>query len=269
MIIINLVFEGGGIKGLCYIGVMKAFEERGIKINKVAGTSVGALFASLISAGYRSNEIIDIIESIDIEKLWKRNNNIIYKTKEIIANKSIYDVSLLEELLEEVLSKKNITKFIDVKQGDDYNLKVISTIIKPKSLVVIPNDLKKYNIDPDNFKISKAVSMSCAIPLVYQNYKLNGYRFVDGGIADNFPIWLFDNPIGVRVNGNNKIIKLINNFYKKDKIKMSNLENIISIDTTGFNAIKFIDGLNCKSQLINRGYYYAKQFLDNLMMNKN
>ena len=162
MIIINLVFEGGGIKGLCYIGVMKAFEERGIKINKVAGTSVGALFASLISAGYRSNEIIDIIESIDIEKLWKRNNNIIYKTKEIIANKSIYDVSLLEELLEEVLSKKNITKFIDVKQGDDYNLKVISTIIKPKSLVVIPNDLKKSRFfsKKNNILFKKLVGFS-------------------------------------------------------------------------------------------------------------
>lgn len=268
MIRINLVFEGGGIKGLSYIGVMKAFEERGIKINKVAGSSVGALFASLISVGYKSSELINIIESFEIEKLWEKKRGILNNAKEIFAKKSFYDITLLENFLEEILSKKGKTRFIDVKFGDDYNLKIITTSLYPKELVVIPNDLKKFKIDPDNFKISKAVCMSSAIPLIYQNYKINGYRFFDGGVACNFPIWLFDDPIGVRVNKDNKFINFLNSLYMKNQSNNYNLHNVISIDTSDFSAIKFIDGIKNYRQLVNRGYYYTKHFLDKYIVNK-
>ena len=44
----GLVLEGGGAKGAYQIGAWKALKEAGVKINAVAGTSVGALNGALI-----------------------------------------------------------------------------------------------------------------------------------------------------------------------------------------------------------------------------
>jgi len=47
----NLVFEGGGIRGLAYAGTIKVLEEKNIlsQVEKTAGTSAGAIAALLIS----------------------------------------------------------------------------------------------------------------------------------------------------------------------------------------------------------------------------
>jgi predicted acylesterase/phospholipase RssA len=54
------IFEGGGAKGYAHIGAFKASEERGISISAVAGTSIGAVIACLISAGYKADELFSI-----------------------------------------------------------------------------------------------------------------------------------------------------------------------------------------------------------------
>jgi len=55
--IIDLVFSGGGVKAIAFIGVVEALEERGIKVRRIAGTSAGALVGALLSAGYKSEEL--------------------------------------------------------------------------------------------------------------------------------------------------------------------------------------------------------------------
>ena len=62
---INAVFEGGGIKGLAYVGVLRFLEKRGFRIQKVGGTSIGAVFASLIAAGYNSYEIEELVNDFN------------------------------------------------------------------------------------------------------------------------------------------------------------------------------------------------------------
>jgi NTE family protein len=52
------VFEGGGAKGFCHVGALKAAEERGIQFEAFAGTSIGAIVASLACAGYSADELL-------------------------------------------------------------------------------------------------------------------------------------------------------------------------------------------------------------------
>jgi NTE family protein len=54
------IFEGGGAKGYAHIGALKAAEERGIEIAAVAGTSIGAVIACLIGAGYKADELYSL-----------------------------------------------------------------------------------------------------------------------------------------------------------------------------------------------------------------
>ena len=67
----NLVFEGGGVKGVAYGGVIDVLEQRGItpRITNVAGTSAGSITAALVSLGYSAADFKDIMMRLDFTKL--------------------------------------------------------------------------------------------------------------------------------------------------------------------------------------------------------
>jgi len=54
----DLVFEGGGAKGMVFVGAMQEFEKRGHKAGRLLGTSAGAITATLLAAGYTSAEML-------------------------------------------------------------------------------------------------------------------------------------------------------------------------------------------------------------------
>ncbi|HEE1357995.1 TPA: patatin-like phospholipase family protein, partial [Klebsiella pneumoniae] len=62
------VFEGGGIKGFAFTGVLDAANESGINFVGYAGTSAGAIIAFLASIGYSGKEIYDELKNLDFER---------------------------------------------------------------------------------------------------------------------------------------------------------------------------------------------------------
>lgn len=259
--IINACFEGGGIKGLVYVGALKFLEERGFKIFKTCGTSVGALFAALIAVGYKSNEIVDIIEETDYRLITNKN-----KFKEGVRKLGLYNIDLLEKKLYELFTKKGKIKFLDLKYGDDYLLKIIVTEMTTKQMVIIPDDLPKFGYSKDDFLISKAVAMSCSIPFVFNQYHLSKYIFVDGGVVNNFPIELILDSnvpiVGFRLNNdkNNYLIKLRNKIFKINRhFELENI-NIISFNSLLIKASQFKKGLEERKRLYNIGYSTTEKF---------
>ncbi|RPH62160.1 MAG: hypothetical protein EHM81_02770 [Chloroflexi bacterium] len=57
----DLVFEGGGAKGMVFVGAMQEFEARGHKPGRLLGTSAGAITATLLAAGYNSKEMLEAL----------------------------------------------------------------------------------------------------------------------------------------------------------------------------------------------------------------
>jgi len=59
----NLVFNVGGVLGIAYAGAIEALEKQGIlsQVKRTAGTSAGAVAAALISLGYSSKEIVEVV----------------------------------------------------------------------------------------------------------------------------------------------------------------------------------------------------------------
>lgn len=196
----DLVLEGGGILGVGYIGALKAFEERGLKIERCAGTSAGSLIAALIMAGFNSGELINILKSTDFKKLGGKTKlgkmYIIGKPLSIIFDKGIYDSEIIESFIGDLLKKKGVVKFKDIMLNGKSRLKIIASDITRRKMLILPDDLKQYGLDPMEFSIAKAVRMSCAIPLFFTPIKLmcNNEQcyIVDGGLLSNFPIWIFD-----------------------------------------------------------------------------
>src|SRR5688572_19788308 len=66
----NLVMEGGGVKGFAYAGALQVLDSMGIlnDIQRVAGTSVGAIQGALLAVGYTSDEIIGLTAHIPLKR---------------------------------------------------------------------------------------------------------------------------------------------------------------------------------------------------------
>ena len=59
------LFGGGAIRGVSYIGAIKAFEELNIVPNTLAGSSVGSIIAALLAVGYNAEELKNIFLKVN------------------------------------------------------------------------------------------------------------------------------------------------------------------------------------------------------------
>jgi predicted acylesterase/phospholipase RssA len=66
---VDLVFEGGGLKGIGLVGAYSVLEEHGYAPQNMAGASAGAIVAALIAAGYTAAELREVICSLDLPSL--------------------------------------------------------------------------------------------------------------------------------------------------------------------------------------------------------
>lgn len=258
----NAVFQGGGIKGLAYIGAMRYLEERGLRVENCVGTSVGAIIGSLIAAGFSSYELEQILNETDINKLWpKSSKNKLSNTFSTIKKGYLFDIQPLEETINTLLMSKGVRVFKDVKIGNNYKVRMITMYVRNQKSIVLPDDLDKFGFNADYFSIAKAACMSSALPLIYPPYRLNNYTFIDGGVVDNFPIWMFkEKVIGFRVTKDKRFLN-----YAREKLfktPRNNIDNIVYIDTSDYKATDFIRGFNERYKLYNLGYYYTKKFFD-------
>lgn len=205
--LINGVFEGGGVKGISLAGAVRAAEQHGFKFNRVAGTSSGSIVASLLAAGYNAAEMKEIIMSTSFTNFLKRapifNTAIVGPALRVLLKKGLYSGEALEAWIKRMLSDKGVRTFKDLEKG---KLSIIASDITNGKIMVLPDDLKKIGLQPDTFEVARAVRMSCSIPYFFDPVLLRlpikeakGKRFsdqflhiVDGGLLSNFPLWLFD-----------------------------------------------------------------------------
>ena len=204
---VDLVCEGGGVKGIGLAGAFSVLEEHGYQPQNVAGTSAGAITAALIAAGYKSAELNDIIFGLDYrqfeDKGWEDRIWGVGKGLSLLLDTGLYEGKKFEEWMRGLLAEKNIHTFADLRtEWDDlnyqYRLQVIASDISARELLILPRDAGKLGSKPDELEVARAVRMSMSIPIFFepvreQNKETNHeHVIVDGGMLSNFPVWLFD-----------------------------------------------------------------------------
>lgn len=198
---IDGVFSGGGVKAYAFIGSLESIENNNLQLERVAGTSAGAIIAAFTAAGYHSKEIKNILDDINLQQFADPPKI----TKLLPFSKwfflyfqlGINRGDKLEKWLYKQLAKKNVFTFNDLKPD---HLKVVASDLSLGKLVVIPDDLDRvYGISGKYFPVAKAVRMSAGFPYFFMPKKLPGKNtnkksiIVDGGLLSNFPLWIFDN----------------------------------------------------------------------------
>jgi NTE family protein len=204
----DLVFEGGGVKGIGLAGAFAALEQRGFTRKGVAGASAGAITAALIAAGYSSRELDEILLNVPFgefkDKGWEDRVPLIGPAGSLLLERGIYEGKFFERWMTELLEAKNITRFgqlVDQEAEEEknrYRLRVIASDVSHRRMLVLPSDAEHLGIEPDELEIAHAVRMSMSIPVFFEPVVHRNDRtgeehlIVDGGMLSNFPVWLFD-----------------------------------------------------------------------------
>ena len=159
---IGLALAGGGVKGAAHIGVVKALEENGIKIDAVAGTSIGSIVASLYAMGYTTEEMLKIFRYSSKEIMRtspKRLMGNLRATKQLLGGGLISGENI-ETIIAECAKQKQISIINEIKMP--LSIPTVN-IVSSKKYVFTNGDLnEEYYIK--NAPIAKAVRASSSYP---------------------------------------------------------------------------------------------------------
>jgi NTE family protein len=187
----NLVFEGGGVKGIAYVGAMEVLESKGIlpDIRRVGGTSAGAINAALLALGYDHAQTKDILSRLDFTAFQDAGRcpagNLWRVFKRFGWYKGDFFLGWLGDLIQEKLHDRRAT-FQDLHDQGRPDLYVYGTNLGTHYSEVF--SVERHASMP----LAEAVRMSMSIPLFFAAIKMSGTVYVDGGVLDNYPVKLFD-----------------------------------------------------------------------------
>lgn len=184
--LLDLVLGGCGVKGAAYAGAVAALDSAlpgGLEVQKAAGTSAGAIVASLIACGVQPARLTDILFSADFSRF--RDGRMLRLSWDFARHGGLYQGEALEQWLRGLIG--------DITLG--------STRI-PLSIVCF--DMRNYetvvlsSVSHPDLPVARAARMSASIPLFFRSVSWRDTtakvdrEIVDGGVLENYPIELFD-----------------------------------------------------------------------------
>ncbi len=188
----NLVFEGGGVKGIAYVGALQALEEAGIlaNINRVGGTSVGSINALLLAAGYSNSETLAILTALNFNKLKDGGCNPLVNTVRLLREYGWYKGDYFCRWLGDLLRQKTGSATVTFQALQAHSGKAL--YVYAANISTHLGEVYSPEHSPD-MPVVDAVRRSMSLPLFFRAVRDKQQDiFVDGGILNNYPVKLFD-----------------------------------------------------------------------------
>jgi len=188
----NLVFEGGGVKGIAYVGALELLEQKEIldRITRVGGTSAGAINAVLLALGYSREEMLEILLEMDFNNFLDDSWGIVRDADRLIHDFGWYKGDFFRHWIGNLIRTKtgneNAT-FDGLRRAGYRDLYLVGTNLSTGFAEVFSAD------HTPRWRVVDAVRVSMSIPLFFSSVRdMRGDIRVDGGVLDNYPIRLFD-----------------------------------------------------------------------------
>ncbi len=159
---LGLALSGGAARGLAHVGVLKVFAEHGVRVDRVAGTSAGALVGGALAAGMSAEEIEKIGRSLRWRDLGRMT----------VSRLGVQSNAVLEKYVRE---RFPVSRFEELPTP----FAAVATDLRTGAAVVMR----------DEGDLGFAVRASCAIPGWYVPVTdAKGRQLVDGGLVANLPV---------------------------------------------------------------------------------
>lgn len=266
----NFIFNGGGFRGIAFVGALTYLEEQGITIKNIkslAGTSVGSIVSLLYICNYTSKELYDEICSFSLRDLTS------ISILRLLQQYGLDDGEKVMQWLRNLVKRKGFAEdisFSNLKELTGKTFYVTVTNINDKKTEILSH------ISHPNLPVLKAIRMSISLPFIYTPVKMNGKLYGDGALTCNFPLYLYetekDNTLGfylTEMKDDNKIndiykyghnvLKCINN--KKKQENMYDFPYIVKIATDKKHFLNFKMTDKQKKNIFDLGYDCAKKLL--------
>ncbi|TWS00807.1 patatin-like phospholipase family protein [Pseudomonas saxonica] len=192
---IGLVLSGGAARGLAHVGVLKALEEQGIRVDAIAGTSMGAVIGGLYASGYKIDELEKLALGID----WQEALSDDPPREDIPFRRKQDDRDFLVRQKLSFRDDGSLGLPLGVIQGQNLSLLL-------ESLLAHSSDIRDFDKLPIPFRavatdivngdkvvfrkghLPQVIRASMSIPAVFAPVEINGQLLVDGGRVDNIPV---------------------------------------------------------------------------------
>ncbi|GAB5524839.1 MAG: patatin-like phospholipase family protein [Roseivirga sp.] len=242
---IGLALGGGAVLGAAHIGAIRAMGESDIKVNHIAGTSIGALVATL----YAFNKDWQEMKNIASELNWIDISKLALSRYGLLSNDRLGDL-IIEHIGDKHIEDAHIP------------LALVATDVSNGKKVV----LKKGSV-------AEAVMASTSIPGIFKPVEIDGQMLVDGGVAENVPVETVRDMsdhyvVGVDLNSqhthgkpDNVLDVILNSFHflmqKSDRLQTKNADLLIKPDLSAFN----MSDMSQTDELVKQGYEESKKIL--------
>ncbi|MFQ3597254.1 MAG: patatin-like phospholipase family protein [Chloroherpetonaceae bacterium] len=193
---LGLALSGGGARGIAQIGVLKALEDKGVPIDYIVGTSMGAIIGGLYSTGYSPAYLETLVKTLSWDELTAlqestRRQDLFLEQKRVRDRASLtlqFDglklvipksLSAAQELTETLDKLALAAPYQHEKSFDDL----------PVSFRAVAADLvtgKREVLSKGS--LSAALRASAAVPLLFLPVDIDGKQLVDGGLVSNIAV---------------------------------------------------------------------------------
>ncbi len=190
---VALVLSGGGARGFAHIGILRAFEEAGVPVDMLTGTSMGAIVGTLFAAGYTPEEIRRIVLSLDWVKVFsgagQKSRIVSGRYGEARGLVSLRLDKLQPQMAPGLISAQRVYEMllryagpVDAAFGGCFDslmvpVRIVTADLKSGRLVVF-----------DRGNLAKGLLASMAIPFIFAPVEWDDAVLVDGGLLDNTPV---------------------------------------------------------------------------------
>jgi NTE family protein len=191
---VGLVLSGGGARGLAHIGVLEVLEREGLRVDCVAGTSMGASIGALWASGYPAAAIAEIVRSLD----WQQ----------VFSGKRVRALIPLALRIDDVppalrVGVEGLTPRLPASSSSDYRLnRLLFRFLAAPGLAAgqdfdrLPRPFRTVATDLATGErvvlgrgsLARAVRASMSTPVTLPVTFLEGRQLVDGGLSDNVPV---------------------------------------------------------------------------------
>lgn len=271
-----LVLSGGDIKGISFVGALKALEESNIlsHIDTFAGTSAGAMVLFLYIIGYSPDSLFEFVKLFDFAKLKSISATLFLESFGLDSGDKII------KMLIKLMNRKNVKQ--DITFLELFNMTHKTLIMTTVNVSMRKVEYFSHLTHP-NMSVLKSVRMSFSIPFIFTPVLHNECMYIDGGCIDNFPLEQFSNRaeemIGIcvmegahpnnTINGIdsfsiNVVYSIVNGITETSIKKYG--KYVVKINTESVSSfIDFDISLDMKKKLYRLGYTMTHNYLENLL----
>lgn len=279
------IFGGGAVRGLAYVGAIKALKELNFNVQTLVGSSVGAIVAGFLAVGYDADEINEMLNQVNFELFRDIHFGL---NKEFALSKG----NIFTDWLRESIEKKYYGDNYKKGENPPVTFKDIT-----KNLIVLTTDLNTFtpvefsNFETPDFEIANAIRISCSMPGLMTPVEKDEKRLVDGDLLKGMPLWMLSKHIntqdsrilefrleGDTVSKDNNMLAFLNSIYScmtsattdfiMDTFGQNDRFDYIKITTGDVIVIDFNLSAQDRQMLIKSGYKDTMKYLTEKAVSK-